>query len=65
MVNIIWKNGLKNRKGILYYPNGNIIYEGEWINDYREGNGKYILEDGQYYIGHWKNDLRNGKGIVY
>ena len=57
--------GLKNGKGILYYSNGNIIYDGDWINDKKEGNGKYIDEDGKYYIGEFKNDLQNGKGILY
>ena len=36
-----------------------------FINGKREGNGKYIFEDGEYYIGEFKNDKRNGKGIEY
>ena len=28
-----YKNGLRNGKGIEYYSNGNIKYDGEWIND--------------------------------
>ena len=46
-------------------PNGNILYEGDFINDKREGNGKCIIEDGEYYIGQYKNGLFHGKGIVY
>ena len=34
----------------MYYSNGNIQYEGDWINDKREGNGKGIWETGEYYI---------------
>ena len=49
----------------MYYSNGNIKYEGDWINDKKEGNGKYIWEDGNYYIGQFKNGLRNGKGTEY
>ena len=60
-----WKTGLYHGKGILYYPNGNIMYEGDFINNKRGGNGKYIWEDGSYYIGQYKNSLRNGKGIYY
>ena len=60
-----FKNGLSHGKGILYYSNGNILYEGDFINDKPEGNGKYIWENGEYYIGQWKNGLRNGKGILY
>ena len=28
----------------------------------KEGNGKYIWEDGEYYIGQWKNGFIEGKG---
>ena len=54
------KNDLPNGKGIKYYSNGNILYEGDFINDKFEGKGKYIYDDGDY-----KNGLRNGKGIIY
>ena len=43
----------------------NILYEGEFINGKFEGNGKYIYDDGKYYIGQYKNGLREGKGIIY
>ena len=59
------KNGKTHGKGKLFYKNGNIKYEGDWINDEIEGNGKYYWEDGEYYIGQFKNGLRNGKGIKY
>ena len=32
-----FKNNLRNGKGIEYYKNGNIKYDGEYINDKREG----------------------------
>ena len=60
-----FKDNIPNGKGIKYYKNGNIKYEGDFINDKREGNGKYIYEDGEYYIGEWKNNFRHGKGIMY
>ena len=41
------------------------MYEGDYINDKFEGNGKYIYENENYYIGQFKNGLRNGKGILY
>ena len=56
---------MRNGKGILYYKNGNIKYEGNYLNDKKDGKGKYIFEDGNYYIGHWKNDLKNGTGSEY
>ena len=30
----------------MYYSNGNIMYEGDFINGKIEGNGKYIWENG-------------------
>ena len=45
------KNGFNHWKGIIYYSNRKIIYEGDWFNGEYEGNGKYIFEDGRNYIG--------------
>ena len=41
------------------------IYYGEFKNEKREGYGKYIWENGEYYIGQWLNDKKHGKGILY
>ena len=41
------------------------MYEGDWINDKPEGNGKYIYENGEYYLGQYKNGKRHGKGKKY
>ena len=59
------KNNLQNGKGIIYYSNGKILYEGDFINGKYEGNGKYFYENGEYYIGQFKNGLKNGKGTEY
>ena len=37
---------------------GNIRYDGDFINDKYEGNGKYNYINGEYYIGKWKNDKK-------
>ena len=58
-------NGKAYGKGILYYKNGKIRYEGDFINDKFEGNGKYYYENGEYYIGQFKNGKAHGKGILY
>ena len=60
-----FKNNISNGKGIKYYSNGNILYEDDLIKGTFEGNGKYIWEDGKYYIGQFKNNLPNGKGNIY
>ena len=60
-----WKNGLMHGKGTMYYPNGTIAYDGDWICEQPEGNGKYIYQNGEYYIGQFKNGGKNGKGTMY
>ena len=59
------KKGLRHGKGIHYYSDGNIRYEGEYVDDKEEGNGKLIYENGDYYIGQFKNGMRHGKGVHY
>jgi len=65
--NICIKKLLKvhNNKGKEYYKNGNIKYDGDFVHDKYEGNGKRIYGNGEYYIGQFLNGLRNGKGIEY
>jgi len=60
-----FKDNIPNGKGIKYYLNGNILYEGDFINGKFEGKGKYIYDNGYYFIGEYKNGIRNGKGIKY
>ena len=38
------------------------MYEGEYIDDKRNGEGKMTWPDGSIYEGDWKDDLRNGRG---
>ena len=58
-------NNLKHGKGKIYYKNGNIKYEGDFVNDKYDGYGKYFWENGEYYIGNWMNGLKYGKGKEY
>ena len=60
-----FKNNKPNGKGIKYYKNRKIEYEGDFINGKFEGKGKFIYDDGYYYIGQFKDGLRNGKGTIY
>jgi len=41
---------------------GDCQYEGSWVNDSRDGKGKYIDPEGTY-TGLWKDDKRHGNGI--
>ena len=45
------ENNFANGKGIYYDKKGNILYDGDFVDDKREGNGQMIDKDGSYYIG--------------
>ena len=38
------------------------VYEGEWVNGKREGDGRQVFADGDWYEGKWYADLPDGKG---
>ena len=38
-------------------------YYGETVNGVREGKGKLVLENGDFYEGHWENGRKHGQGI--
>ena len=50
-----WNNFSKKQ-----YSNG--YYIGEFNNGKKNGQGTYILNDGEKYIGDWKDDNRTGQG---
>lgn len=64
-----WKDGLMHGRGTKFWGIAeedqytNNKYTGEWVNDQKEGFGKYEWADGSYYEGYWKNDDQQGKGI--
>ena len=37
-------------------------YEGEYVNDQKEGKGIYYYHDGRKYDGEWKNNRQDGVG---
>ena len=43
------------------FDSGN-IHEGEYVDDKREGWGRFIWSDGAYYDGNWSNGMRTGQG---
>ena len=45
------KNLKRHGKGIEYYKNGEIKYDGNWSDDLPEGNGKFFEDNGDYFIG--------------
>ena len=45
-----------------FYSSG-AIYEGEFKNGLRHGQGVYIFADGERYEGEWEDDLPHGIGV--
>ena len=54
-------NGNSQGTFIVHYATGN-VFEGNYENDLRNGNGKYTWSDGSVYEGNWENDYQNGYG---
>jgi len=62
-----WKEGEKCGYGKYVYPSGN-WYEGEWINNKRNGKGTMHWQKignkltNEKYTGQWKDDMQSGFG---
>jgi hypothetical protein len=41
---------------------GDLIYEGQFVDDKWWGYGRAIYADGRYHEGYFKNDRKNGQG---
>jgi len=59
------KNGKSEGFCIMYYSDGTKLFEGNFVNDKRNGHGIYYYADGSKYDGEWVDDLKNGKGTMY
>ena len=46
---------------MTYVDDGN-VYEGNFINGKRSGEGKMTYKSGAFYFGGWDNNKRNGQG---
>ena len=44
---------------------GKVHFEGNFVEDFKEGNGKLYKKDGSYYVGSWVHDKKHGKGKEY
>ena len=49
----------------MYDNQGNLKYEGAWLNDKPDGMGKSIMDEGKYYIGQFKNGKMHGRGQLF
>ncbi len=46
----------------MQFSNGD-VYEGEWVNDEKDGKGVYKYANQDYYEGYFNKGKRNGKGF--
>ena len=46
---------MRNGKGTMKYLNGD-VYNGDWVDNKRQGSGKLITNDGIEYIGQFENN---------
>ena len=58
---------LKNGKGLIkeYHWDGELEFEGEYLNRKRNGKGKEYFNGYLEYEGEYLNGKRNGKGKEY
>ena len=57
-------NGERVKKPPVNLESG-AIYEGEWLDNKRDGYGKQIWPDESKYEGNWLNDKANGYGKLF
>eukprot|EP01012_Entosiphon_sulcatum_P034506 TRINITY_DN43774_c0_g1_i1.p1 TRINITY_DN43774_c0_g1~~TRINITY_DN43774_c0_g1_i1.p1 ORF type:complete len:564 (-),score=78.32 TRINITY_DN43774_c0_g1_i1:178-1656(-) len=60
-----WLDDMRFGKGVHYYSNGQVEYDGDWRSDVYNGFGTLYYESGDKYVGEWLNEERHGKGILY
>ena len=51
-----------NGKGVFTWTDGR-KYEGDYLNDNKEGFGTFWWPDGKIYKGNWKGGKQDGEGI--
>ena len=61
----IIKDYQKNGKGKEYYENGELKYDGFFLNDEYDGEGTFYNQNGLIYIGQFKAGKKNGYGCVF
>lgn len=50
--------------GLMWYSDGK-LYEGYRTNGKKDGHGRCIWPNGNYYIGQWKDGNMHGKGTLH
>ena len=60
-----WKKGSMDGEGTLYDKDNKLIFEGNYIYNKKNGKGRFIYKDNEYYEGEFLDDKMEGKGIYY
>lgn len=58
-------SGVPNKDGKEFYPDGRIMFEGNYSRGLRNGRGKLYFKDGSYYLGCFKYGYVSGKGSLF
>ncbi|KPP65479.1 hypothetical protein Z043_116098 [Scleropages formosus] len=60
-----WQRGKRQGKGIIYYNKEMTSwYEGDWVNNIKDGWGVRCYPSGNVYEGQWRNNARHGEGTM-
>uniref|UniRef100_A0A452I2X9 Radial spoke head 10 homolog B n=1 Tax=Gopherus agassizii TaxID=38772 RepID=A0A452I2X9_9SAUR len=58
-----WCEGKRHGKGTIYYNReGTSWYEGDWVNNIKDGWGIRCYKSGNIYEGQWEKNVRHGEG---
>ena len=64
-VDVHYEDGVPEGAGVLLYtPNGEYRYEGEFHQGKRHGKGVIFYENGDTFAGVWDNGKRHGRGVT-
>lgn len=57
-----FKDGVQDGKVKHFDADGNLIYDGSYKDNMKDGPGVFFYNDGSKYVGYFKNDMRHGRG---
>jgi radial spoke head protein 1 len=61
----MYKDQKRNGAGVYTYTSKNMKYEGEYLENKKEGHGRMTYQDGGIFEGGWKDNERHGMGTYF